>query len=113
MAWDDITQWQPADLYASFRMGDNVQAVDVRDATYRDAESQVRGSIRLDPMAFEAEVATLPDGKEIVLYCDRPGEAISMKIALWAFDNGRSRIGVLVGGFDAWSKAGYPVEPMG
>ena len=33
------------------------------------------------------------------------------KIAIWAFDNGRSRVGVLVGGWPAWQDAGYPVEP--
>jgi rhodanese-related sulfurtransferase len=34
-----------------------------------------------------------------------------MKIALTAFDKGYSRVGVLVGGFDAWAAADYPVEP--
>ncbi len=29
---------------------------------------------------------------------------------MWAFDNGRSRVGVLVGGWAAWQDAGYPVE---
>jgi rhodanese-related sulfurtransferase len=28
-----------------------------------------------------------------------------------AFDAGRSRVGVLVGGFEAWNEAGYPMEP--
>jgi len=27
MAWDDVSRWQPVDLYASFRMGDGVQPV--------------------------------------------------------------------------------------
>jgi len=111
VSWDDISRWQPVDLYASFRMGDRVQPVDVREVTYREAETQIKGSIRVDPMAFELGVGSLPDGKEIVFYCDRPGEATSMKIALWAFDNGRSRVGVVVGGFAAWEEAGYPVEP--
>ena len=52
-----------------------------------------------------------PDGKELIFYCDRAGEATSLKIAMWAFDNGRSRVGVLVGGWAAWEDAGYPVEP--
>ena len=111
MAWDDISQWQPADLYASFRMGDNVIPVDVRDLTYREAEQKIKGAIRLDPMGFESGLSSLPPDKEVVFYCDRPGEATSMKIALVAFDSGRSRVGVLVGGFDAWEAAGYPLEP--
>ncbi len=111
MAWDDISQWKPPDLYASFRMGDNVLPVDVRDLTYREAKTKIKGALRIDPMAFEKELPTLPADKEIIFYCDRPGEATSMMIALVAFDNGRSRVGVLIGGFTAWEEAGYPMEP--
>lgn len=112
MAWDDISQWQPADLYASFRMGDKgVVPVDVRELTYRESEQKIQGALRIDPMDFQSQLATLPEGVELVFYCDRPGEATSMKIALVAFDNGRSRVGVLVGGFEAWDAAGYPMEP--
>ncbi len=92
-------------------MGDAVQPIDVRDLSYRTAEAQIKGSIRIEPMEFEGHIAGLPDGKELIFYCDRPGEATSMKIALWAFDNGRSRVGVLVGGWAAWEAAGYPTEP--
>jgi rhodanese-related sulfurtransferase len=111
MAWDDVSRWQPVDLFASFRMGDAVQPVDVRDLTWRDSDVQVKGAVRIDPMEFESQIDSLPGGRELVFYCDRPGEATSMKIALWAFDNGRARVGVIVGGFPAWQEAGYPVEP--
>lgn len=93
-------------------MGDAVQPVDVRDLTYREATEQIKGSVRIDPMEFEGAIAQLPDGKELIFYCDRPGEATSMKIALWAFDHGRQRVGVLVGGWPAWAEAGHPSEPI-
>ena len=111
MAWDDVSRWQPVDLLAAFRMGDAVQPVDVRELGYRDATDQIQRSIRIDPQGFESKIAGLPDDRELIFYCDRPGEATSMKIALWAFDNGKSRVGVIVGGWDAWLAAGYPVEP--
>jgi rhodanese-related sulfurtransferase len=111
MAWDDVARWQPVDLLASFRMGDAVQPVDVRDRGYRDSPSRIKGAIRINPMEFEKEVGGLPEGKELIFYCDRPNEATSIKIALWTFDQGRSRVGVLVGGWEAWTAAGYPVEP--
>jgi rhodanese-related sulfurtransferase len=111
MAWDDVSRWQPVDLLAAFRMGDAVQPVDVRDLGYREATEQIRRSIRIDPQAFESQIADLPDDRELIFYCDRPGEATSMKIALWAFDSGKSRVGVMIGGWDAWHAAGYPVEP--
>ena len=111
MAWDDVARWQPVDLAAAFRMGDAVQPVDVRDLGYRDSEEQIKGALRIDPMEFERAIAGLPEGRELIFYCDRPGEATSLKIALWAWDNGRSRVGVLVGGWGAWQDAGYPVEP--
>jgi rhodanese-related sulfurtransferase len=110
MAWDDVSRWQPVDLAAAFRMGDAVQPVDVRDVGYRDSDEQVRNAIRIDPMEFESQIAGLPEGRELIFYCDRPGEATSLKIAMWAFDHGRSRVGVLVGGWSAWQDAGYPVE---
>lgn len=111
MAWDDVSRWQPADLAAAFKMGDPVVPVDVRDLSYREAELKVKGAVRINPFEFEKEVGDLPDGKELIFYCDRPGDATSLKIALWAFDNGRSRVGVLVGGWAAWEEGGLPTEP--
>ena len=111
MAWDDVSRWQPVDLAAAFRMGDAVQPVDVRDLGYRDSEEQIKGALRIDPMEFERAIPGLPEGMELIFYCDRPGEATSLKVALWAWDHGRSRVGVLVGGWGAWRDAGYPVEP--
>ena len=111
MAWDDVSRWQAADLAAAFKMGDPVQMIDVRELTWRESDSRIRGAIRVDPMEFAKEVPGLPAGKELVFYCDRAGEATSMKIALWAFDNGHSRVGVLVGGWQGWQDAGYAVVP--
>ncbi len=111
MAWDDVSRWQAADLAAAFKMGDPVQMIDVRELTWRESDSMIKGAIRLDPMEFESQIGDLPDGKELLFYCDRDGEATSMKIALWAFDHGRSRVGVLVGGWNGWQDAGYPVVP--
>ena len=111
MAWDDVSRWQPVDLAAAFKMRDAVQPVDVRDLGYRESDEQVKGAVRVEPMEFERQIGDLPDGSELIFYDDRPGEATSLKIALWAFDNGRSRVGVLVGGWDAWRAGGYPVEP--
>jgi rhodanese-related sulfurtransferase len=111
VAWDDVSRWQPGDLAAAFAMGDPVQTVDVRDLAYRDSDQQVKGALRIDPMEFESAIEALPAGKELIFYCDRPGEATSLKIAMWAFDQGRSRVGVLVGGWRAWLDGNHPVEP--
>lgn len=111
MGWDDVSRWQPVDLAAAFKMGDAVQPVDVRDIAYRESDQQVRSAVRIDPMEFEREVPRLPDDRELIFYCDRPGEATSLKVAMWSFDHGRRRVGVLVGGWEAWRAAGYPVEP--
>lgn len=111
MGFEDVTRWQPQDLLAAFRMGDPVLLVDVRDIGYRDADEQIKGAVRVDPMEFERQVGDLPDGKELVFYCDRPGEATAYKVALWAFDHGRSRVGVVVGGWSGWVEKGLPTEP--
>ncbi len=111
MAWDDVSRWQPGDLVASFKMGDPIQMVDVREFTWRESDSKIRGAIRVDPMEFESQVPDLPDGKQLIFYCDRDGEATSTKIALWAFDQGRPRVGVLVGGWNGWVEGDNPVVP--
>jgi rhodanese-related sulfurtransferase len=111
MGWDDVSRWQPVDLAAAFKMGDAVQPVDVR-VGWRSADQKIKGALRVDPMEFASQVPGLPEGRELIFYCDKPGEAQSLTVAMWAFDNGRSRVGVLVGGWDAWSAAGYPVEPL-
>ena len=110
MAWDDVARWQPVDLAAAFAMGDPVQPVDVRDLGYRESDRQVKGAVRIQPLEFEQQVGGLPDDMELIFYCDRAGEANSLKIALWAFDNGLSRVGVLVGGWNAWAEGDYPTE---
>lgn len=110
MAWDDVARWQPVDLVAAFAMGDPVQPVDVRDLGYRESERQVKGAVRVEPMEFEHQVGDLPRDKELIFYCDRSGEATSLKIAMWTFDNGLSRVGVLVGGWSAWEEGDYPAE---
>ncbi len=86
MAWDDVSRWQAADLAAAFKMGDPVQMVDVRELTWREADSKIKGAARIDPMEFEKEVATLPVGKELVFYCDRDGEATSSAARSAFFD---------------------------
>ena len=111
MAWDDVTRWQAGDLVAAFRMGDPVLPVDVRDLGYRESDEQIKGAVRVEPMEFEKQVPELPEGKELIFYCDRPGEATSYKVALWAFDNGRSRVGVIAGGWSGWVEGGHPTEP--
>lgn len=110
MGWDDISRWQAADLAAAFAMGDPIQTVDVRDIDYASETEQITGAIRIDPMEFERELAGLPDDRELIFYCGRPGEATSLKIAMWAFDSGRSRVGILVGGWDGWIAANGPRE---
>ena len=112
MAWDDVSRWQPVDLAAAFKMRDAVQPVDVRDLGYRESDEQVKGADPGRPDGVRApDRRRCPTGSELIFYDDRPGEATSLKIALWAFDNGRSRVGVLVGGWGAWRDGGYPVEP--
>lgn len=112
MAWDDVSRWQPVDLFAAFKMGDAVRPVDVR-VGWRSADQKITGALRVDPVEFVHEVPDLPEGGELIFYCDKPGEAQSLTVAMWAFDHGRSRVGVLVGGWDAWVAAGYPTEPRG
>ena len=81
----------------------------------READGTIINWLSAEDVKRVASVvnSVAPD-KEIVFYCDRPGEATSMKIALVAFDSGRSRVGVLVVIHDltlAFSLFGFLAEP--
>jgi 3-mercaptopyruvate sulfurtransferase SseA len=55
-------------------------------------------------------VDDLPDDRDIVLYCACPNEESARRAAQLLMRKGYRRVRPLVGGFNAWSAAGHPVE---
>jgi rhodanese-related sulfurtransferase len=87
-----------------------VAIFDVRSHGYYEKDAmRIEGSTRLEPNGVAQEKYTLPPDKEIVLYCTCYREATSERVARFLLQNG-GRARVITGGFQAWKKAGLPLE---
>jgi len=46
----------------------------------------------------------------IVIYCSDPGCEKSIEMAFYLYENGFGQVRIFQGGWEEWTKAGYPVE---
>jgi membrane protein DedA with SNARE-associated domain len=94
------------------RRKDAVAIFDCRSHGYYEKDAmRIAGSTRLEPNAITQEASGVPTDKEIVLYCTCYREATSERVARFLAENG-GRATVIAGGFQAWKKAGLPLEPV-
>jgi rhodanese-related sulfurtransferase len=97
-------------LYSELH-GDMV-VFDVRShGYYSNKASRVKGSVRLEPNTILQQTASLPNDKEIVLYCTCHRQATSMRVARILQQQG-FRSSVIKGGMRAWKKGGFPLETV-
>jgi rhodanese-related sulfurtransferase len=88
-----------------------LRLVDVRDAGARGASGvQARGAMWADPAEVVSACADQARDQAILLYCDSPHEAASLRAAQELLQAGYRRVAVLDGGFAAWQQAGLPLE---
>jgi rhodanese-related sulfurtransferase len=98
------------------KMVDDKADVTIVDAQPKRAyeKGHIKGALSFPwtPKLNEAQAATLPRTKPIVLYCDcGPGEADSVSIAERLIDLGFSNVKVLQDpSISGWKEAGYPIE---
>jgi membrane protein DedA with SNARE-associated domain/rhodanese-related sulfurtransferase len=89
-----------------------VALFDVRSHGYYEAGAmRIHGSSRLEPNALQQGAFTLPEDKEIVLYCTCYREATSERAARFLAGRG-IKVSVIEGGFQAWKKAALPLEAV-
>ena len=73
-------------------------------------QEHIAGSINLPGGSAEEKFAALPKDKKIFVYCSCASEGSSSHLAFQMNKKGIANTYALVGGTDAWSKAGYPME---
>jgi membrane protein DedA with SNARE-associated domain/rhodanese-related sulfurtransferase len=83
--------------------------VDVR-TTRSFAAQHIPGALRMTVDEVDAQLASLPRDREIVLYCTCPNEASAARVARVLMDRGFTRVRPLEGGLDCWIEAGLPVD---
>ncbi len=68
------------------------------------------GAVRIGPAELSMHAERLPRDRDVILYCTCPSEETSAKVALQLHRLGVTRVRPLLGGFDGWKMAGYPLE---
>jgi rhodanese-related sulfurtransferase len=107
----DVPRMQVDELKA--RLGDPALVViDVRQTgDWNAGSNKIKGAIREDFRSVSDWASNYPEDKTIVLYCTWPSEGTSASVARKLIEKGFTKVYALKGGWDAWEKAGYPIEP--
>ncbi len=101
------------EVRALLAVGAPVVPVDVRrDDARLESSVQARGSRRVSPSmaVHDARALALPTDAWLVLYCTCPAEETSERVTGELQQRGWARARALVGGFEAWQRAGLPLE---
>jgi rhodanese-related sulfurtransferase len=92
--------------------GEAAIILDVRGPKdWERSETKIPGALRAYP-EIRVDPRWARDGL-ILAYWSWPQEATSARVALQLREQGFTEAYALLGGFDAWRSAGYPVEPKG
>lgn len=83
--------------------------IDVGSSLAHGTRAHIPGAKLLDLDAI-ARIDDLPEDRDIVLYCACPNEESARRGAQLLMKKGYRRVRPLIGGIDAWSAAGHPVE---
>jgi rhodanese-related sulfurtransferase len=104
------------ELKAKLAKNEAVTIVDLRagDAFVQSAD-KIKGAIHMRARRLRYRIGfapfkELPRDREIVTYCACPSDEISVRAAQVLLEAGFKRVLVLKGGWQAWLKAGGPVE---
>lgn len=97
--------------------GATLLIIDSRGAgAYESSTAKITGAVRIPAGQIEAELKTgrlkaILKTTEIIAYGTSPDEATSARVTKILTDSGFRNVKALLGGFEAWAKAGFPVEP--
>jgi membrane protein DedA with SNARE-associated domain len=90
--------------------GRPVLVFDVRPKDVRDVRGIIPNALPAHSTDGGSILAKCGPEDEIVIYCDCPNEASAASAAKHLKQEGFRKIRPLLGGFDAWLRAGYPVQ---
>ena len=101
------------DLYRLLQSGSAPVVIDVRTRGGWTLDPRsIPGALHVPAADITAHVTPLPRDRDIVLYCNCPNEASAARVAQVLQRLGFARVQPLLGGLDAWVRAGYPVHQV-
>jgi rhodanese-related sulfurtransferase len=92
--------------------GEQFTFVDARNAeAWSEATTKLPGAIRVPADEVEQHFSEISHERTVITYCTCPHEASSAQVALELANHGFKNVHPLFVGFEAWEKAGLPLEP--
>ena len=108
-----MSRISPLELMNRIGNGEQVFVADLRHEVDLQIDSaRIPGAVQMSPDQLAQRHPDLPRDREIVLYCSCPNEATSAHMALELHRRGITQVRPLLGGFEAWRAAGFPVEHL-
>jgi len=90
--------------------GQELVILDVRPRQVRVQDGIIPGAIFAHPEDIDPIVKSYAPGTEIIVYCACPNEESAATAAKHLKQAGFKKIRPLLGGIEAWVKAGHPIE---
>ncbi|MBI4764265.1 MAG: VTT domain-containing protein [Deltaproteobacteria bacterium] len=103
----------PEELKQKIETDQELLILDVRNILELEADPQIIPGalvLPLEKLEMDPPDLPLPKGREVILYCDCPNEASSVRAAMLLKKRGIPEVKPLAGGFRAWKDKDYPLE---
>jgi rhodanese-related sulfurtransferase len=102
----------PGEVNARMERGERFVFIDARPLReWKAADSKLPGAIHVPADEVNEHLREIPLGHPVISYCSSPDEESSAQVARELTLRGFLNAHPLVGGFEAWLQAGYPIEP--
>ncbi|HEX5482198.1 MAG TPA: rhodanese-like domain-containing protein [Terriglobia bacterium] len=107
----EITKLTADEVIARMQRGERFLFIDARSsADWNAADVILPGAIHVPADEVARHVSEIPLGHPLVSYCESSHEELSGRVARELTRRGFLNAHPLVGGLEAWRKAGYPIE---
>lgn len=92
--------------------GEQFTFIDARNSeAWAEAETKLPGALRITADELEQHLSEISHERTVITYCTCPHEASSAELAQKLAAQGFRNVHPLFIGFEAWEKAGLPLEP--
>jgi len=108
----EVTRVTIDEIQLRMERGEEFTFVDSRNAeAWAEADTKLPHAVRVPADEVEQHLADIPHDRTVITYCTCPHEASSTEVAQKLVAAGYKNVHPLFIGFDAWQKAGLPLDP--
>jgi rhodanese-related sulfurtransferase len=91
--------------------GKEIVLIDMRSSKeWGESDAKLPCAVRIHITEIDNYLEKIPKNIPVITYCTCRHEKLCVKMTQILFENGFNNAHFLLGGFDAWVSAGYPLE---